>query len=148
HAMHSEVSGNIIDLCPVGALTSKPFRYTARAWELDQYPSVGAHDCVGSNINVHTRYGKVMRVVPRENAHINETWISDRDRYSYQGLYHADRVTKPKIKRDGQWQETDWETALNHAAQGLQKSIHAHGADTLAALASPSSTTEEFYLLQ
>lgn len=148
HAMHSEVSGNIIDVCPVGALTSKPYRFTARAWELQQYPSVGAHDCVGANINVHTRNGKVMRVVPKENASINETWISDRDRYSYQGLYHADRLAKPKIKLHEQWHETDWETALDYAVKGLQKSIHAHGPEAIGALASPSSTTEEFYLLQ
>ncbi len=147
-AMHSEVSGNIIDVCPVGALTSKPFRFTARAWELNQYPSIAAHDCMGANINVHTRNGSVMRVVPRENASINETWISDRDRYSYQGLMHADRIAKPKIKVQGQWCETDWETALQHAAKALQDVQHRHGADALGALASPSSTTEEFYLLQ
>lgn len=148
HAMHSEVSGNIIDVCPVGALTSKPFRFTARAWELKQYPSIAAHDCVGANINVHTRNGVVMRVVPRENASINETWISDRDRYSYQGLMHADRIAKPKIKVQGQWQETDWETALQHAAKALQETVHAHGADAIGALASPNGTTEEFYVLQ
>lgn len=147
-AMHSEVSGNIIDVCPVGALTSKPFRFSARAWELQQYPSIAAHDCVGTNINVHTRSGRVMRVVPRENASINETWISDRDRYSYQGLTHPDRLAKPKIKIQGQWRETDWETALQHAAKALQEVVHVHGADTLGALASPNSTTEEFYVLQ
>ncbi len=148
HAMHSEVSGNIIDVCPVGALTSKPFRFTARAWELKQYPSIAAHDCVGSNIHVHIRNGDVMRVVPRENAKINETWISDRDRYSYQGLMHVDRIAKPKIKVQGQWCETDWETALQHAAHSLQDVIHAHGVNAIGALASPSSTTEELYLLQ
>lgn len=148
HAIHSEVSGNIIDLCPVGALTSKPFRFTARAWELDQYPSVAPHDCVGSNINVHTRYGKVMRVVPRENVLINETWISDRDRYSYEGLYHADRLAKPMIRVNNKWQETDWENALEFAAKGLQQVIAMHSADAVGALVSPSSTLEEFYLLQ
>jgi NADH-quinone oxidoreductase subunit G len=148
HAMHSEVSGNIIDVCPVGALTSKPYRFTARPWELKQYPSVAAHDCVGSAIYLHTRNGVVMRTVPRENANINETWISDRDRYSYQGLSHADRIAKPKIKRDGQWHETDWETALAHAAKILQENIHHHGTGAIGALASPSATTEEFYVLQ
>lgn len=148
HAMHSEVSGNIIDVCPVGALTSKPYRFTARPWELKQYPSIAAHDCIGANIYVHTRNANVMRVVPKENASINETWISDRDRYSYQGLSHPDRLAKPKIKLHGQWHETDWETALNHAAKGLQESIHSHGTDAVGALASPNSTTEEFYLLQ
>lgn len=147
HAMHSEVSGNVIDVCPVGALTSKPFRFTARAWELNQYPSIAAHDCVGANINVHTRNGIVMRVVPRENADINETWISDRDRYSYEGLYQ-DRIIKPRIKIEGKWQETDWETALEYAVNGLQKNVYAHDVGMIGALASPNSTTEEFYLLQ
>lgn len=147
-AIQSEVSGNVIDICPVGALTSKPFRFTARAWELDQRPSIAAHDCLGSNINVHTRYGKVMRVVPRENETINQTWISDRDRYSYQGMYHAERLTKPHIRLDGEWQETDWQTALLFASQGLHRVIEQHGAHHLGALASPSATTEEFYLLQ
>ena len=131
HAMHSEVSGNIIDLCPVGALTSKPFRFTARAWELDQRPSIAPHDCLGSNIYIHTRYGKVMRVVPRENSEINETWIADRDRYSYEGLYHADRLAKPMIRVHDQWKETDWQTALEFAAKGLQKVVHKHGADQI-----------------
>ena len=97
HTLHSDISGNIIDLCPVGALTSKPFLYTARAWELDQHPSIAPHDCLGSNIYVHTRYGKVMRVVPHENMTLNEMWISDRDRFSYEGLYHSDRLIKPLI---------------------------------------------------
>lgn len=148
HAMHSEVSGNIIDVCPVGALTSKPYRFTARPWELQQYPSIAAHDCVGANIHVHTRNGKVMRVVPKEHVDINETWISDRDRFSYQGLTHADRVGKPKIKVAGVWRETDWETALQHASHGLQDVIAKHGSDALGALVSPSSTTEECYLIQ
>ena len=147
-AIRSEVSGNIIDLCPVGALTSKPFRFTARAWELNQFPSIAPHDCLGANIYVHTRTGTVMRVVPHENKELNETWIADRERYSYLGLYHADRVTKPLIRINDQWQETDWQTALQFAAKGLQEIIHAQGADQLGALASPNSTTEEFFLLQ
>jgi NADH-quinone oxidoreductase subunit G len=148
HALQSEISGNIIDLCPVGALTSKPFRFTARAWELNQYPSIAPHDCVGSNIYVHTRNGKVMRVVPRENLDINQTWISDRDRFSYEALEHPDRLENPMIRVDDQWQETDWQTALEVAVKGLQDVIHTQGAEHLAALASPNSTVEEFYLLQ
>lgn len=147
-SLHSEVSGNIIDLCPVGALTSKPFRFTARAWELDQYPSIAAHDCVGSNINVHTRYGKVMRVVPRENNDINQTWISDRDRFSYEGLYHADRLANPMVKVDGKWRETDWETAFQAALNGLQQVLDNAGAEQIGALVSPNATLEEMYLLQ
>lgn len=147
HAIKSEVSGNIIDLCPVGALTSKPFRFTARAWELRQFPSIAAHDCLGTNINVHTRAGKVMRVVPHENKEINETWIADRERFSYLGLY-SDRVTKPMIRMKGKWQTTDWQTALTFAVKGLQDVINTQGADQIGALASPCATTEELFLLQ
>jgi NADH-quinone oxidoreductase subunit G len=147
HAMKSEVSGNVIDICPVGALTSKPFRFTARAWELEQHATVSPHDCMGSNLYVHTREGAVMRIVPRENNNINQTWISDRDRFSYEALYHEDRVTKPLIKKNGKWQETDWQTALTFAAQGLQK-ISAQGGEQIGGLASPSATLEEFYLFQ
>jgi NADH-quinone oxidoreductase subunit G len=148
HAIKSEVSGNIIDVCPVGALTSKPYRFTARAWELDQAQSVSPHDCMGSNLHVHTRYGQVMRVVSRENPAINETWIADRDRYSYTGLYHADRLKQPLARIDGEWQVVEWEQALHLAAFGLYDVIAEHGADKLGALASPNSTLEEFYLLQ
>jgi NADH-quinone oxidoreductase subunit G len=147
-SIKSEVSGNVIDLCPVGALTSKPFRFTARAWELNQFPSLAAHDCLGSNINVHARYGEVMRVVPRENNAINLTWISDRDRFSYQGLYHADRLEKPRIRVDGHWQDTDWETALDVAIGRLQQVMSQYGVEQFGALASPNATLEEFYLLQ
>ncbi len=148
HAIHSEVSGNIIDLCPVGALTSKPFRYTARAWELNQFPSIAPHDCLGTNIHVHTRTGKVMRVVSRENKETNGTWIADRERYSYLGLYHGDRLTKPMIREHGVWKDTDWQTALEFAVKGLQDVIHQDGAEQVGALATPNSTTEEFFLLQ
>jgi NADH-quinone oxidoreductase subunit G len=148
HAMKSEVSGNVIDICPVGALTSKPFRFTARAWELEQRPTISPHDCVGSNLYAHMRSGTVMRMVPRENVSINETWISDRDRYSYEGLYHHDRVKNPLIKKNNHWQETDWQTALEFAALGIQNVIQKSGAEQLGALASPNSTLEEFYLLQ
>lgn len=148
HAIQSEVSGNIIDLCPVGALTSKPFRFMARAWELNQYPSIAPHDCLGSNINVHTRWGKVMRVVPRENNAINETWISDRDRFSYEGLYHVERLMRPCIRVDNQWQEVSWQSALEFAAANIQQVLHSYHADQIAALASPNATVEELYLLQ
>lgn len=147
-AMTSEVSGNIIDLCPVGALTSKPYRFTARAWELNQFPGISPHDCIGSNLNIHTRYGKVMRVVSREQAEVNQTWISDRDRFSYAGLYHADRLASPMIKIDGKFKAVEWQQAFEFAAEKLQTLISEHGADQLGALASPNSTTEEFYLLQ
>jgi len=148
HAMHSEVSGNIIDLCPVGALTSRPYRFTARPWELDQAPSISPHDCLGTNINVHTRYGEVMRVVSRENDQINQTWLSDRDRFSYTGLNHPDRLTAPMIKTNGEWQVVDWRVALDFFASNSAAVIAEHGADKLGALASPNSTLEEFYLLQ
>lgn len=148
HAMTSEVSGNIIDLCPVGALTSKPFRFRARAWELDQAQSIAPHDCIGSNIHLHTLRQKVMRVVPKDNEDVNETWISDRDRFSYTALSHADRIGTPKIKRNGQWVDTDWTTALKFAVEGLQKVIKQDGVDQIAGLASPSSTTEELFLFQ
>lgn len=148
HAMKSEVSGNVIDICPVGALTSKPFRFTARAWELEQRPTISPHDSVGSNLNAHMRTGKVMRMVPRENNHINETWISDRDRFSYEALYHADRIKKPLIKKSGQWQEVDWQTALEFTASGIQKVLADSTPDKIGALASPNATLEEFYLLQ
>jgi NADH-quinone oxidoreductase subunit G len=148
HAMKSEVSGNVIDICPVGALTSKPFRFSARAWELEQRPTVSQHDCLGSNLYAHVRNGKVMRMVPRENQTINETWISDRDRFSYEGLYHADRTAKPLIKQNGVWQEVTWQTAIEFAVSRVQQIIQTHGADQVGALASPSSSLEEFYLLQ
>lgn len=148
HALHSEVSGNIIDICPVGALTSKPFRFRARAWELDQHASIAPHDCMGSNIYVHTRYGDVMRVVPHENQSINQTWLSDRDRFSYQGLYHEDRLQNPMIRVNGVMQEVDWQTAFDVATNGLKEMIAKDGAEQLAALASPHSSLEELYLLQ
>jgi NADH-quinone oxidoreductase subunit G len=148
HAMKSEVSGNVIDICPVGALTSKPFRFKARPWELQQFPTISAHDCVGSNLYAHTRNGTVMRVVPHENASVNQTWISDRDRFSYEGLYHADRLKNPMIKTDGVWNEVEWPVALEAAVKGLQKVLEKDSAQQIAALASPNSTLEEFYLLQ
>nr|WP_233279582.1 NADH-quinone oxidoreductase subunit NuoG [Acidihalobacter yilgarnensis] len=120
HTLSSELSGNIIDLCPVGALTAKPSRFDGRAWEMIQHPSIGAHDCVGSNLYMHTLHGKVVRVVPRDNESLNETWLSDRDRFSYQALQAPDRVMAPQIKRNGRWYEADWNSALKAVAEGLR----------------------------
>ena len=147
-ALCSEVSGNIIDLCPVGALTSKPYRYTARPWELTSHNSVSPHDCVGANLQVDVRSHKVMRVRPRENEEVNEVWLADRDRFSYLALDHAERLTVPQITKDGVWQSVDWDTALTAAAAGLTQGTIDHSAAQLAALAGYTSTTEEFYLLQ
>jgi len=147
-SVDSELSGNVIDLCPVGALTSKPFRYTARPWELQSFASISPHDCVGTNLDVHVRRGEVMRVVPRENAEINECWIADRDRFSYEALNGKDRLRAPMIRRGGKWEETDWNTALEFTVQGLKKVIDTHGPKGLGALAAPMATLEEFYLLQ
>ena len=142
-AVTSELSGNVIDLCPVGALTSKPYRYSARAWELRQYPSVAPHDCVGSNVHLHAKGQVVKRVVPRENEAVNETWIADRDRFSYQGLASPDRLLTPRVRENGIWRECDWDTAFAALAQGLRDA-----GGSVGALASPSATIEEFFLLQ
>ena len=146
-SMVSEMSGNIIDVCPVGALTSKPFRFSARAWEMQQRDSIAPHDGVGSNIHIHIKQNTVKRVVPAENEAINEVWLSDRDRFSYEALYHPERLTVPMIKDGGSWRDVDWETALQFAVNGISN-VKQSGADNLAALASPSSTLEELYLLQ
>jgi NADH-quinone oxidoreductase subunit G len=138
-----ELSANIIDLCPVGALNNKPYRYSARAWEMLQHATVAPHDCVGSNLFAHVLRGKVKRIVPRENEAINETWISDRDRFSYEGIYSADRLAGPRIKEGGQWRELDWEEALGLAADRLRSA----SAGKVGVLASPSSTLEEAHLL-
>ena len=147
-SVDSELSGNMIDLCPVGALTSKPFRYTARTWELSDVAGVSPHDCVGTNLNVQVQRNRVMRVLPRENEDVNESWLADRDRFSYEALNSPERLLKPMIREAGKWRETDWSTALNVAVDGMQKVIAAHGAQSIGALASPTSTLEEFYLLQ
>ncbi|MFH0340937.1 MAG: NADH-quinone oxidoreductase subunit NuoG [Chromatiales bacterium] len=144
----SELSGNVIDLCPVGALTSKPFRYTARAWELRQRDGIAPHDSIGSNLYLHVSDNRVRRVVPRENEAINEVWLSDRDRYSYLGLYSPDRLTVPMIRTAGEWREVDWDAALDFAARGLHAAVDKHGAGQLGALTSATATTEECYLLQ
>ncbi|MEA1050306.1 NADH-quinone oxidoreductase subunit NuoG [Lamprobacter modestohalophilus] len=143
-SMAHELSGNIIDLCPVGALTSKPYRFTARAWELTSDEGIAPHDGVGSNLQLHIRDGKVMRVHPRDHEAVNECWISDRDRFSYEGLNSPERLTAPMLKRDGEWQEVDWQEAL-HAAVDLLK---APGPDQLGVLVSPTATLEEQFLLQ
>ncbi len=148
HSMQSEVSGNIIDLCPVGALTSKPYRFTARPWEMTQHDSVAPHDCLGSNIHLHVRGNHVMRVVPRECESINETWLSDRDRFSYLGMNSKARATTPMIKKNGQWISVDWPVALQHAIDGISRVLAVHGASEVAALTSMSQTVEEYYLLQ
>jgi NADH-quinone oxidoreductase subunit G len=144
----SELSGNMIDLCPVGALTSKPFRYTARNWELSRRKSVSPHDGLGSNLAVQVMDNKVMRVLPTENEAINECWISDKDRFSYEGLNSPERLTKPMLKQDGQWIEVEWQVALEYVANGLRQISSTAGADQIAALATPHSTLEELYLLQ
>ncbi len=144
HAVSSELSGNIIDLCPVGALTSRPFQYRARAWELTTHDSIAGHDGVGSNIHVHVRNHQVMRVVPKDNEAINETWLSDRDRFSYQALYSSDRLEKPLLRKDGKLVEVEWQEALLDAANLLKNADK----NRLGALASPGSTMEELYLLR
>jgi NADH-quinone oxidoreductase subunit G len=138
-----ELSANIIDLCPVGALNNKPYRFSARAWEMVQKPTVSPHDCAGSNLYAHTLRGTVKRIVPRENESINETWISDRDRFSYEGIYSDDRLLKPRVKENGEWREVEWEDALNTAAERLK----AADANKTGLLASPSITVEEGHLL-
>jgi NADH-quinone oxidoreductase subunit G len=138
----------MIDLCPVGALTSKPFRYSARPWELSRRRSVSPHDSLGSNLIVQVKGGKVMRVLPLENENINECWLSDKDRFSYEALDNASRLVGPMIKQDGKWIDTDWQTALEYVAHGLRNIRHEHGADSIAAVATANSTVEELYLLQ
>ena len=142
----SELSGNMIDICPVGALTSKPFRYSARTWELGRRKSVAPHDSSGANLIVQVKNHKVLRVVPFENEAVNECWIADRDRFSYEALNSADRLTKPMIKQGGSWREVDWQTALEYVANGLKNIRTEHGAAAVGALVSPHSTLEELAL--
>ena len=146
-AVQSELSGNMIDVCPVGALTSKPFRYSARTWELSRKRSVSPHDSIGANIVVQSKGGEVKRVVPLDNEDVNECWISDRDRFSYEGLTGSHRLTTPMLKRsDGTWAEVSWEEALAKAAQAM-KTAAGHGPNQVRALISPNSTLEEMALL-
>jgi len=142
----SELSGNMIDICPVGALTSKPFRYSARTWELSRRKSVSPHDSTGSNLIVQVKNNKVMRVVPLENEDVNECWIADRDRFSYEAVNSDERLTQPMLKQGGQWQTVDWQTALEYVANGLRQIKTDHGASTIGALVSPHSTVEELAL--
>ena len=144
----SELSGNMIDLCPVGALVSKPFRYSARTWELSRRKSVSPHCGLGSNLVVQVKQNRVMRVLPRESEEINECWLSDKDRFSYEGLNSEERLSKPMIRHGGEWQECDWQTALEYATNGLKAIKEKHGPRSIGGLASPHSTLEELYLLQ
>jgi NADH-quinone oxidoreductase subunit G len=146
NSVDHELSGNVIDLCPVGALNSKPFRMRGRSWEMIRHRMVSAHDAAGSNTWGHTLRGKFVRVVPRENEDINEIWLSDRDRFSYEGILSDERLLKPMVRENGQWQETSWEIALEKAASLLKTTAERHGAEQLAIAASPSSTLEEFFL--
>jgi NADH-quinone oxidoreductase subunit G len=143
-----ELSGNIIDLCPVGALNNKPYRYSARAWEMVAKALVSPHDCAGSNLYAHVLRGKLRRVVPRENEAINESWISDRDRFSCHAIYNADRLQRPRMKVDGRWVDAAWQDALAAAVAALRKATEGGGASGLGTLVSPSATLEEAYLLQ
>ena len=146
-SVDSELSGNMIDLCPVGALTSKPFRYEARAWELSRRRAVSPHDALGSNLIVQVKDQRVMRVLPFENEAINQCWLSDRDRFSYEGLNAADRLGRPLLKQDGQWREVDWADALEYVRHAITQVKAQHGAGAVGALAAASSTLEELHLL-
>jgi NADH-quinone oxidoreductase subunit G len=144
----SEVSGNMIDLCPVGALTSKPFRYSARPWELSRRKSVSPHDSTGANLIVQVKNNKVMRVLPLENNDVNECWLADRDRFSYEALNTSERLTAPMLKHGGEWKTVDWQTALEYVVRGLGEIKRDHGGKAIGALVSPHSTTEELFLAQ
>jgi NADH-quinone oxidoreductase subunit G len=148
HAVQSELSGNVVDLCPVGALTNKPYRFTARAWELARRPGVAPHDCVGSNLEINVANGMVKRFLPRANEAINEIWLSDRDRYSYLGLNSPDRALRPLLRKGNDWHEVSWQEALAAAAEGLQAVIKEYGPAHLGALVAPTLTSEELYLAQ
>ena len=147
-AVDSELSGNMIDLCPVGALTSKPFRYSARSWEMSRRKSVAPHDSLGSNVTVQVKNNRVLRVLPRENEEVNECWLSDKDRFSYEALSSADRLQKPMIRVDGALREVEWNVALDYVAHALKDIAATHGGESIASLAAPNSTLEELYLLQ
>jgi len=146
NSVDHELSGNIIDLCPVGALNNKPYRFSARAWEMEQRATVAPHDCIGTNIYAHVVRGTLKRIVPRDNESVNETWISDRDRFSYEGVYSDDRLQTPLIRENGKLREATWEEALEKAASGLKQIAVNDGGEALGAWVSPSATTEEAYL--
>ena len=145
-SVDSELSGNMIDICPVGALTSKPFRYSARTWELSRRKSVSPHDSTGTNLIVQVKGNRVMRVLPLENEAVNECWIADRDRFSYEALNSDERLLSPMLKQGGEWKTVDWQTALEYVANGLRQIKADHGADSIGALVSPHSTLEELHL--
>ena len=145
-SIDSELSGNMIDICPVGALTSKPFRYSARTWELSRRKSISPHDSTGANLIVQVKNNKVLRVVPFENEDVNECWIADRDRFSYEALNSSERLTTPMLKQGGVWTSVDWQTALEYVANGLRQIKGEHGAESIGALVSPHSTLEELHL--
>jgi NADH-quinone oxidoreductase subunit G len=145
-SVDSELSGNMIDICPVGALTSKPFRYSARTWELSRRKSISPHDSTGTNLIIQVKNDRVMRVVPLENDAVNECWIADRDRFSYEALNSSERLLSPMLKQGGEWKSVDWQTALEYVAHGLQSVKKSHGATTIGALVSPHSTLEELSL--
>ena len=147
HSIDSELSGNMIDICPVGAITSKPFRYSARTWELSRRKSVSPHDSTGANLIVQVKNNKVMRVLPLENEEVNECWIADRDRFSYEALNSDERLTSPMLKQGGVWKSVDWQTALEYVANGLRDIKADHGAESIGALVSPHSTLEELHLV-
>jgi NADH-quinone oxidoreductase subunit G len=145
-SVDSELSGNMIDICPVGALTSKPFRYSARTWELSRRKSIAPHDSSGANLVVQVKNNEVLRVVPLENEEVNECWIADRDRFSYEALNSPDRLRTPMLKQGGEWKEVDWQTALEYVANGLNQISKDHGGSSIGALVSPHSTLEELHL--
>ena len=145
-SVDSELSGNMIDLCPVGALTSKPFRYSARTWELSRRKSISPHDSTGTNLIVQVKHDKVMRVLPLENEAINECWLADRDRFSYEALNTDERLLSPMLKQGGEWKTVDWQTALEYVANGLKQIKAEYGAESIGTLASPHSTLEELHL--
>ena len=147
-SVDSELSGNMIDLCPVGALTNKPFRFQARTWEMLQRDTISPHDSVGANMHLHIRGNQVMRAAPKENESVNEVWLADRDRYSVTGLYSEDRIQTPLIKREGEWHECDWDLALSQLSGVLREKVSEHGAQQIGALVSPAATVEELYLAQ
>ena len=144
----TELSGNLIDLCPVGALTSKPFRFSARTWELSRRKSVSPHDGLGSNLILQTKHDKVLRVLPLENEDINECWLTDKERFSYQGLNSPERLTRPMVKQGGEWKEVDWSVALDYTAHALRDVAKTHGGAAIGGLLSPHATLEEMYLAQ
>ncbi|MFM9883640.1 MAG: NADH-quinone oxidoreductase subunit NuoG [Burkholderiales bacterium] len=146
-SVDSELSGNMIDICPVGALTSKPFRYSARSWELARRKTIAPHDSLGSNLIVQVKQNRVMRVLPLENDDLNECWISDRDRFSYEALNSDQRLAKPMVREASGWREVDWQVALEMVAKRLRSTVAEGGASSIGALASPTATLEEMHLL-